>query len=116
MSSDDDIKKDIEGSEVVAEEVASADHPPMKKEDGVEGDEEPLPEEEEGLPVINKMMKMLGLFLKYGGALLTLIYLIAAFVIDFQRAIALFVITVLVVVYHIYWFWAQKNEEKMEKA
>jgi len=119
MSSNDDIKKDLEGSGVLAEEEVNStdgDELLMKNEDGVEGDEEPSTEKEEGLPVINKMMKLLGLLLKYGGALLIVVYLIAAFVIDFQRAIALFVITVNVVVYHIYWFYTQRNEELVDRA
>lgn len=79
------------------------------KEDGEE-------EEEDGLPMLNKMMKMLGLFAKYGAAILLVVYLLAAFIIDFNRATALFVITVLVVVYNIYAFWAKNNEDKMDKA
>ena len=73
-------------------------------------------EEEAALPIIKKMMDGLWLFFIYGGALFVVIYLIAAFVIDFKRATALFVITVTVIVYHIYWFWARKNEGSIEKA
>lgn len=79
-------------------------------------EEDPIREDEEGLPMLNKMMSLLGLFVKYGFALLVVIYLLAAFIIDFQRATALFVITVLVIAYHIYWYWAKNNEDKMEKA
>lgn len=78
--------------------------------------EETDPDDPDTFPWLNIAMKKLGLVLKIGAFILLVVYLLAAFIIDFNRALALFVITTLVVVYHIYWFWAQKNEELMEKG
>lgn len=72
--------------------------------------------EEDPLPWLTSMMNMLWLGLKVGFAILVVVYLIAAFVIDFERARALFVCTILVVVYQIYWQLMKQNMEAVEKA
>jgi len=54
--------------------------------------------------------------LKYAFFLLVVVYLLAAFIIDFHRAIALFVCTVLVVVWQLWIFWAKRHEDKIENA
>lgn len=74
------------------------------------------PDDPDALPWLNKMMSMLWLFVKVSSALLLVAYLLAAFIIDFKRATALFVITVTVIVYNMYAYWAKHNEEKMDKA
>lgn len=52
--------------------------------------------------------------LKYLCALLLVAYLFAAFIIDFHRAIALFVCTVLVLVWHIWVYFAKRNEASID--
>ena len=119
---------DVETPEPIKEEVPAADSEEISSDDiPKDSDEKEEPsttkegtaevdEEEKGVHMIKQMMDALWLFFKYGGALFVVIYLIAAFVIDFKRATALFAITVSVIVYHIYWFWARKNEESIDKA
>jgi hypothetical protein len=76
----------------------------------------PDEDDPDALPLLTKMMSMLWLFVKVSSALLLVVYLLAAFIIDFKRATALFTITVIVVVYNIYAWWASKNEEKMART
>lgn len=70
----------------------------------------------DGFPMLNKIMTLGWRFTKIAAAMLVIVYLLAAFIIDFQRAIALFTITVLVVVYNLYAYWAKNNTEKLDKA
>lgn len=77
---------------------------------------EPIEVESYQFDWLAKGMDLFWKFLKLGFAILVIVYLLAAFIIDFKRATALFVITVLVVVYHAYYFWTLKNEESVEKA
>lgn len=51
---------------------------------------------------------------KYLCAILLAAYLLAAFIIDFHRAIALFVCTLLVLVWHIWVYFAKRNQEKID--
>lgn len=48
-------------------------------------------------------------------AILLVVYLLAAFIIDFRRALALFICTILTIAWHIWVFWAQKNEETTQR-
>mmetsp|Transcript_27818 Transcript_27818/g.76573 ORF Transcript_27818/g.76573 Transcript_27818/m.76573 type:complete len:592 (+) Transcript_27818:178-1953(+) len=70
----------------------------------------------DALPWLNKGMDMVKKLLLVGLAILLVVYLLAAFIIDFHRAIALFVITVVVIAYHVYYWWASNNEETIEWA
>ena len=56
-------------------------------------------EVDETIPIIEMMKSYMLLGLKYGFFIFVIVYLIAAFVTDFKRATALFVITVLTVAY-----------------
>ena len=54
--------------------------------------------------------------LKYSCYLLVVAYLLAAFIIDFQGSIVLFVCTVLVIVWHLWLFYSERNEDKVNRA
>jgi pyrimidine nucleoside transport protein len=70
-------------------------------------------EEEEDAPSLN-FREFLVKAIQGCAAILLVVYLVAAFIIDFRRALALFIATVLVIVWHIWIFWAQKNEETVQ--
>lgn len=85
----------------------------MKKKENLEDEQE---EEEDELPGFLKFRGKILTVLKYAFYLLVVVYLLASFIIDFERAKALFVITVLVVVYAIWEFWATNNEDAVLAA
>ena len=63
---------------------------------------------------VTHMKSLIWQALKYGLMVLLVVYLLAAFIIDFERARAIFVITVLVICYAIYEFWATRNADLVE--
>jgi hypothetical protein len=83
----------------------------VKKEGDHTEDVEELDEDEEDDTVFAKYKKLARMAIKAGLLLLLVVYLLAAFIIDFERATFLFVATVLVLVYMAYYYWASKNEE-----
>jgi pyrimidine nucleoside transport protein len=97
--------KDIEDPE---SEESETDPLGKVKPEGAEG------EAEEDEPSLN-MREFLVKAIQGCLAILLVVYLVAAFIIDFRRALALFIATVLVIVWHIWVFWAQKNEETVQK-
>jgi hypothetical protein len=108
-------------TEVDMEEIPMAEEDP-KVLDGsdeedlkAEKDEDEEAEEEE-LSGFDLARQMVGKGIIYAVYLLIVIYLLAAFIIDFDFATALFCITLTVVIYNIYAFWASKNEESIEAA
>ena len=87
----------------------------LKKEvSKVDTGDEVEEEEEDGVYEKIRQLVLKGLF--YAFLVLIVVYLLAAFIIDFERATALFVCTVLVIVYNVYAFWAKNNEEAMLDA
>jgi hypothetical protein len=100
----DDIK-DIEAEE---EEEESDDTIDKEKLTAAAEDEE---EDEGALLFTSEIRDMLYKGATIMLALLLVAYLLAAFIIDFHRAIALFVCTVLCIVWNIYAYIAKTNEE-----
>jgi hypothetical protein len=103
----DGVIKDIEAED---EEEESDDTIDKEKLAAAAEEEE---EEDEGALFSSTVRDML-----YKGtcmvlALLLVAYLLAAFIIDFHRAIALFICTVLSIAWNIYAYWAKNNEEKV---
>jgi hypothetical protein len=96
--------KDVEGS------VSESDSDPLKKKS--EGTEE---EEEEDESLYPNMRQLLVKAILACSAVLLVVYLLAAFIIDFMRAIALFVCTIVVIAWNIWVLWAQKNEETVRR-
>jgi hypothetical protein len=91
---------------------------PMPEEEDVPlNDEEVGVEEEEEEEVVTNQYRDLAYkaFL-VAVALLVVIYLLAAFIIDFQRAIALFTMTALVLAYHVWVLFANSNAELIERG
>jgi len=83
----------------------------MVKKEGGETEED---EEDDGLQSSKNYYHQM----MYNGflvalAIFTVVYLLAAFIIDFDRALALFVITVLVVTYQLWALYAHYNAEKI---
>ena len=101
---------DMEDPVKVADDESSDD---LKKKDDDDDDkvaqEEEEEEEEEARYENVREYIMLGL--KYICAVLLVVYLLASFIIDFERATAWFVITVAAIVYNIYAYWEKNNEE-----
>jgi hypothetical protein len=73
-------------------------------------------EEDNGALFSSEIREMIDKGLMLGFALLLAAYLLAAFIIDFQRAIALFIITVVCIAWNIYAYWAKMNEETVVAA
>ncbi len=103
------------GSEEV-EEISEVHKDVAKDDIDKKTEKESDRESEEELPILSKVMNLAWRSTKIAAAILLVVYLLAAFIIDFKRATALFTITVLVVVYNLYAYWVKKNEEKVEKA
>jgi hypothetical protein len=106
---EDEISKGVdyvENQHVVKKEGEHLDHTE---------DVEELDEEEEDVTVFSKYKKLAWMAIKAGLLVLLVVYLLAAFIIDFQRATFLFVCTVLFLAYMAYSYWASKNEETVEK-
>jgi hypothetical protein len=98
-----DAIKDIE-----AEDEEDSDDTIEKEKEAAAAEEE---EEDDGTlfssTIRDKLYKGASMVL----ALLLVAYLLAAFIIDFHRAIALFICTVLCIAWNIYAYWAKNNEE-----
>jgi hypothetical protein len=89
-------------------------------EDPVSEDSDPLKKKPEGTEEVDETLypyvrQMLVKAIMACSGVLLVVYLLAAFIIDFKRAIALFVCTVATVAWHIWVFWAQRNEETVQK-
>ena len=84
----------------------------MKKTDALEEEQD----EGDEVPGFLKFRGKILIGVKYAFYLLVVVYLLAAFIIDFDRAQALFVITILVIAYWIWEFWATNNEDSVLAA
>jgi hypothetical protein len=99
-----DTIKDIEAEEEESDDTIDK----VKLAAAVEEEEE---EEDNGALFSSAIRDMLYKGVTIVLALLLVAYLLAAFIIDFNRAIALFICTVLCIAWNIYAYWAKNNEE-----
>jgi hypothetical protein len=104
------IEKPDEGFGIDAEVDEESEETVDAKE---KGEEE---EEDEGALFSAETRDMMYKMLMFALGILLVVYLLAAFIIDFQRAVALFVIAVLCVAWNIYAYWAKINEETVLAA
>jgi hypothetical protein len=102
-----DAIKDIEAEEEEDESYDTIDKEKLAA--AVEEEEE----EDEGALFSKTIRDMLYKAASMVLALLLVAYLLAAFIIDFHRAIALFICTVLGIAWNIWAYWAKKNEESV---
>jgi hypothetical protein len=107
------VVAEAEEDAVPAAEVSS-ESDDLKKDEKPEGEEETDEVGDENPFIHLRHLLLKGIW--YAFLLLVVIYLLAAFIIDFERATALFVITVLVLVYWVYEWWLTKNEEAVLAA
>lgn len=113
MQPTDDVEDPINE---VEGKIESSEEEDLKKEQEDDAAEEGDDVDDEELSPFDNFRSMIFKGMEYAFYVLIVVYLLAAFIIDFHRAIAFFVITVLVVVYNIYAYWAGKNEETILAA
>lgn len=102
------VTEQEETGEVVKTLVVKEKAEPTIKE---EEDEDVEAEAEEEPSALGPMRSMIFQGMKVVGFIVLVAYLLAAFIIDFKRALALFVITVTVIVYNVYAYWVKSNPE-----
>jgi hypothetical protein len=96
----------IEKDEVMEAPVDDTDDDLKKPVDGVEEEPDELEETE-----MTALLKKMSIGLKIGGFIFLVVYLLAAFIIDFQRAKALFIMTVLAIASIALTVYSKKNPE-----
>ena len=109
---------DEDDLDMIAEAESGAVAGVIKEQPIKEGEDEDAADEEEVEEddFLQPYREMGCKAIKFGLILLLVAYLLAAFIIDFQRAIALFVITVLCGVYAAFSWWSSQNPGVMEGA
>lgn len=104
------IVKPLEESALEKDEFVDEKEGEKGSENQPEDDENDVDDEDEGL-FSKEIQKVLGQLLKVSFIVLIVVYLLAAFIIDFQRATALFVITILFLAWGAFSYYSKHNED-----